>query len=326
MPVPFEVGDYVVVKKEKSKVLAFVTKITDDSCTGDIEKNRPYKDEQIEFKYEDVIANLGDELTIVGSVFNNKTEAYNTSVDHQLGDVHFFYRAGKADIKEATDLLDFLSTIMQRHRLLGMFPVNFEFRVPRGSYDGMYVKSRKEDALDTIRVFLNEEKDMKHVILHEAGHGVWTRLIKQNVVKAAWVKEYRTHNFVTQLSVDKLEDLFKDMEDTRLTIPEFKATLEEEPARHLQEAIKHIKHVHGLWEVDLDTLILSSDYDELYEVWPKTGIEISSMMANEISEYSSKNVEEYFCEALTLYLLKQKIPPRTQKLIEKTLAKIAGTK
>lgn len=317
MTVPFSVDDFLLVQQSGKKHIVKVDKAQEDKGKGMIQDKFPYEEDLLSFEGKEILANYGKRPH--SSIY----EAYFKSFKHpDIGEVHFFVKADKALKKEIESQLTKAYKRLDKAGLTKFFPLYVEIRPEKGKMLGHYKAAKSEGILDIIALRPSDLHTLEQTFFHESGRAVWKRCILQRKAKAAWIKDYNQFIQVQHLTSKSLKKLYHELANSNQNISEFKSGLEEEQQLVLKEVISYIKKYHRLSLVDLNLLLESGDVETVGEVWPSDTLALSKIRENNISNYSLKNVEEYFSEVLATYLMGQKIPAHTEKLLTKTIQSI----
>lgn len=319
-----QVGDFVLVQQVGKKHVVKVEKIKGDDLGGRLQEKAPYEGDTIPFERKEVVANYGQRPH--KSVF----EAYFKSFDHpDIGRVNFFYKASKEEKAEVEKKLSKAFKVLSKNGLTGYFPLYVEIRPAKGKMLGHYKPakgSRKQDdtdgMLDIICLRPSEDHPLEETFYHECAHAIWRRSIHKRKAKAAWIRDYKQFIQVQHLTSKSLRSLMQELLNSNQPLGEFKKGLEEDSQLILREVVSYIKKFHRLTPVDINLLLESGDHDTVQEVWPTDNLSVSKIKQNNISNYSLKNVEEYFAECVATYLQGKKVPSHTEKLLTKTFQSI----
>ena len=309
-------GDYVVVSSPKKALV-----LASSESQGEI-KPSFYVEEPtlIDFKPEDVVANLGTS-PMIGTVFGCKVEPLvRTLVHESFGDVHFFYKPVKAFRQALWDSLDFAYEQLEKHNLTEFMPCTLEVRQPSGKYAGYYKYSGRDisEKPDVLCVKPADISAINYVVLHECGHGVWFRQLRSSKWRARWVKLYHKAVSVVEIETKEVMRILKgiqEQDDTGL-VSDYRGQLSEDDQRIFDACTAYISDYHNLDVKALDVLFQSGD--DLTSLWP-TVVHVSDMSTH-LTEYAMKSPEEYFAESFGLYMAGKKLPATTNELMVKTLA------
>lgn len=317
MTVPFSIEDYVLVHQGNRKHLVSVEKTSDKMCRGVKQDNFPYDESDLTFEKDEVVANYGK------SPKPFIHEAFYKEFNHKdFGRVLFFTKVSK-DVK--TEIEELLTTAFKKLNKAGVnhfLPVNVEVRPPKGKMLGHYKTQKHEGELDILCIRPSLENPLDFTLYHECAHGVWQRLITQRKIKASWIRDYHQFIEVQHLTSKDLKSLLNELLSATQSVSEFKAGLSENDQDILREVLSYIKKYHRLSVHDLNLLIDCGDTETITTLWPTDTIALAKIKGNGVTNYSLKNVEEYFAEVFATHMTKGNLPPRTQKLLLKTFGAV----
>jgi len=317
--IKFSIDDYCLVESTSKKYLVLVTKKTDKICVGLNQKYYPYSEEEINFDANDVLANLGQKPSRLGYEVH-----YTSSRLQGIGDIHYFTKVGSSLRKEIKKVIEKGYKALEKKRLVSFFPLNFEVRPEKGSVAGYYKLDMKTD-IDTMCFRITDQNDFKHCFYHEAGHGIYERLITSRSIKARWVALYNEFIEVQHLASSQIKQLYKNFSSSNMTLTEFKSSISEDEALTLvlKEIIAYIKKYHRLSIKDVDDLV-QGEPKEIKKIWPNDSLSLSSAKETGITPYAAKAPKEFFCEAFAFHMTGKKLPREVRKLLDKTLVKAAS--
>ncbi len=313
-------GDYIVFEDTKKFALLQITGVNDDEVYGILEKNRAYDPVNHTVSKSDIVVNLGQRPPS-GNVYGCLIEPYFRSETIDWGDLHWHIRPSKEERQSVKAELAKCLKILTRHKLMSFLPISIEVRLPKGRHAGSYKCVYDEDKTDVMVIRPKEGLDLRHVVLHESGHAVWNRILKSAKGKSKWIQAYHKHVQLAEIDSKIVIRLLKDLTESQERISDFRGQQEEDDAIVLDTIIDYIADYHSLTLKDLNTLTEAGE--SLAPYWPKHKLEISDLVP-EVTEYSVKNVEEYFCECFALHLAGKKLPKAVTLLLDKTLTSLRG--
>lgn len=316
--IPFSTEDYVQVESQGKKYLIQVTKRSDDMCAGVNQKHYPYVEEEIVFEREDVLANYGRRPDKMGhEVFKTASRL------HGIGEINFFMKVGSATKDEVKEAIKKGHKTLEKKRLAAFFPLNFEVRPAKGKTLGYYQTNMKSD-VDTMGFRLGDGQDFAYCFYHEAGHGIWDRLVTKRSTKAKWITLYNEFIDVQSLSTKQIRNMFSDFESMACNMTEYKDSLKEDQASTLllKEILSYIKKYHRLSIKELD-ILADDDKKAIKRLWPADAISLTTEKDTGISLYSLKSPVELFCEAFAFYMTGKSLPKSVKNLMSKTLEQAA---
>lgn len=311
-------GDTLVVKIG-NKPLLLKCEISDTMCKGRVERDhsKTDKDEFVEFKPEDVVANLGKRPRL-GTVHGVKVEPLVTkipSTTKMWSEIRVYKFLTKEQIAELSKEIHECTTILRKYGL-GSLRCELEIRNPVGKYSGSY-KHRPKAETDVMIIKPEENLEgFLYVVAHEAGHGLWSRMLTSKV-RLRWIKLY--HEYITLLAISQ-EELTAVLDEihTATSIKDFLKEADDSAKAIVKDALRHIKHVHGLSKLHLEMLLNNSE--TITDYWP-TAIEMSTK-ETAITEYSTVSPEEFFAESFSHVVCGRKIPKKIQAVLDITLSRL----
>lgn len=324
--------DYVLASIMDKNYLVKVTNLKDTSIKGEIATVASEKVEEITFFPEDVIANLGNSPKS-GTVYGIKVEIFNRYIDTKFGKVALFVKADKETKKLLIKSFNKAYSKLHDLGLLGFsYTLDINVKDKQGKMQGCYTASKNLDHNDTMTLFAEADLaglTFEEVILHESGHGIWHRLIQQEKTKAKWVEDYSRYIEIQSVKEKVIKQHLLALINSGVTLSQYKNSLKAEGDEFdillITAIIKYFKEVHRLSIKDLDYVSVH-DQDFLKAIWPTCSQQISRVKGNNISDYSMKNVQEYFCECFRVHASGTKIPKTTRKLMEKTISQCGSVK
>ena len=315
MTVEFKAGDYVVVTYPK-KTLLKVGEVLEDSFTGyttGIETDADI------YQHKDVFANLGKTPPYVGSVNGVSLERYFRSSEAVTGDVHWFFKPEKEARQALHKALDVVYGKLKKRKLHTIFPMDIHVMLAKGKYSGLYHKFKDGTSRITLRPKPADydTSSLDYVVAHECGHGVWYDILTDKH-RAKWIQLYHKSVKVERISKDtmnKVREWFEPNEATGGYISTIRGQLEEDLIPIYDAIIDHLSVHHSLDVDHLDTLIQSNDFDM---TWLPSVVYVSDIDTH-ITEYATKNVEEFFAEAFAFYITGKVLPKDVTSLLTETI-------
>jgi hypothetical protein len=312
------IDDYIVVSQGKKN---FIGKVVKEGTIKLTPPKVPEETEYLQYLPNEVIAILGDNPKIGGTVYWCKFEPHlKTMVHDGFGDIHWFFKPLKPFRDQLNQVLDKVFSIMEENKLSSVFPLNVEMRVPSGKYTGTYryTGRDKTEYPDTMTLKPKEGDQLNYVVLHELGHAVWYRLLThRHKIRARWIKLYHRAITVTEVGakdVNRILQGIKSQDDGGL-VSDYRGQLSEEDQLIFDACVSYVYDYHSIDLIGLDTLLAGDE--DIDNLWPDT-VKLSDMEV-QLTEYAQKSVEEYFAEAFSLHFSGKKLPSVTSQLLEKTL-------
>lgn len=321
-----QVADYVIGQDEKGrKYLAQVVKIRGDKVHVALDKDRAYKPQNAMFETSQIVAVLGHEPAH-GTAYGCKVEPYRSTLVHpEWGNVHLFVKKTKADLKALRTGFDRVAAKLKRHGIFGFVAqgaLETEVRPPSGKYSGMYKFSNKGgEPQDRMLLKPTPESAFDRVIAHEAGHGVWFRLLNAKL-QARWVNLYHSYMKLKQFEPHAIRKLRDQYIEDSLPVAEFRSGLDEDASAMFDLLIGSVSSTTRLANKHLDLLAANGDLGVIHDSWPLHLEDSDHEIV--VSEYASTSPEEFFAEAFCNWLLGVKLPKRVTKAIEKTVSAVGG--
>ena len=329
--------DFVIAKiGEKKKDLLFVTKLSKDglSLSGVTEKTRHTEDpKDFEIQINDVLANLGPKPK-KGTVHGVKVEIFRKSVDiPNWGNSDWYTLPPKELQLRIKEAFAKAFTIIKKHGLIGVLPVNIEIHPSTGKMAGCYKCSKKDptEFPDVLTLFPRTEKekeeklDFLYIILHEYAHGIDFRLFHSPKGKAQWIKLYNEMFELKKISEEDLENMYESLVAADSSVEEFKKSLSDDfEIRLFKNILKYIQKSYHLGPRDLNVLLATKD-PLLKDIFPDHE-EVIDIDTTYVTAYATKKVAEFFAESVSFYLQGKKLPKNVTTLVEKTLQSIAGNR
>lgn len=323
LPIAVGKDDYIIIRVGARYKLGFAHNPERNTCY--LEETLQ-SDEPEVFEYDDktLIACLGADPTI-GTAFGVHIEPQRSETTHGLGPIVYYRKMKKEEKKAFKYGLDKALEIFKEHKLDGVLPIKrLEVRNKKGKYAGHYAIKRKGDDMQDKIVFhpqfLEDAKYNTYMTLHELAHALWFRKMGDDF-RARWLVSYNEHTHVNKAKKSQLESMLKQLIESQATIREFQKDLEEEDKALFREILVYLKRHHKLSPQDCN-LLLTHNSQVLGEIWPTSASLSESDLP--ITAYAATSVEELFAEAVSHYLTGQKIPPKIDKLLQKTFKHIRG--
>jgi len=317
-------SDFCIARIEKNTMLVKIISTDNQMVSAITVKDMPYiNPKDIEFDSVYIVANLGPRPPL-GTVFGVSVEPFLKSFDNDFwGRIHYFHRLSKI---QRSNLAKGLNKVQAKMAKLKpqFIPLDLEIRAPKGMYAGHFqVKTirdgENEDTLNILTLKPKEEwnvADYDYFLCHECAHGIWAHMLT-NRVKARWIRAYWETVKLTSASDKDIRILLKKLTKSGLTISEFYKELEEDDIPLYDACLAYIKDYHSLTIKELNILISAGD--GVGDMWPKSNLELFDQEAL-ITEYSMKNVDEFFAEAMAFHFTKKLLPKKIRSMVDKTLA------
>lgn len=314
-------GDYVIGRDGKRHQLMQVSSVNDDVVYGHADKNRAYTPQQLEFPAKDIVAHLGQRPP-PGNAYGCTVEPYVKTLVHPAwGNVHWFAWTPKAQKAAIKSSLDNVARLLRRTGLFGFVEdgcLELEIRPQKGKYAGMY-HYRIKDGQSQDRMVLRpheEHPSVDYTVAHESGHGVWYRLMSQRQ-QARWIRLYHSYTKMLEFSPHDIRKLRDSYIEDSVHVADFRGQLEEAQVLLFDNLINSLCGNTRLTKRHLDVLADEQGLDTIKEVWPQHVEDSDFEIA--VTEYGTKNPEEFFAESFALWLTGIKLPKRIASAMEKTV-------
>lgn len=345
-------GDYLYagfVKKPVKRIVLKVKNVSEDHSQFEAKSAQYYHISDIPFfncKVNNdpeifIIANLG-KMPAVTSIGGCLTHSYIGSKKIEgLGKIYFFYKpSSKDDLQQVIAGFNLAYKRLKTNNLLDFLPyLNFAihnsltFPSP-DKMQGCYKKL--EDSIGNICIFperIEDANEMSHVILHEISHHLMNYIKKQQELLTDWTEAFYNISNVVDVSAEKIDQIVEKFLISGQNISEFIKTLDDsdnDPVTDLTDKQLFKKYLAAAakpFKLSYKDLVLFSKEDkfDLLEnilVKNKAKISIRLIKATAASQYSTKNINEFFAETVAFYLDGKKLLKDTDQLVSRTLSYI----
>lgn len=305
---------YAVVHPEGAKkaVLVKIVKQGGSKMIGVRPDHTMYTDKQsVEFRGKDVIVHLGDKPP-VGSVYGTWVEPVEKRRTAKgWGDVYWYTQSDDTVVERVHKALRISLKRLSERGLDGWKDESFltEIRNPKGRLLGTYsYKSNASDRLTLRDVAGQGVREYVKVICHEAGHGVWLRMLSPED-RSEFIALYNEFVAVKSVSVADVKDIVKSIRQ----IESLRAHLKEaEPEEQAATGIYlgWLQKVHKLSKREVQDLVSAGKKLPL----PDTHLHRSEV-GLPITLYSKTSPDELFCEALGSDMVGDLADKRIKKMI-----------
>lgn len=334
-------GQFWIVRDEKGKTQLIRLAKLGPKVIGVVQKLPHISRETIEVDSSDLMILLGKNPP-VGSILGHKTHFLYRNKQISLG------RLGEAYLMYRPEDLDTISgyaeeagnTVYKGLKEVGLKDladgVVLEVTDKVGKYAGMYF-TKKTDIPPRIRFTLEDSAsesaslaDKEYLIYHELGHHLDFEFVSDSdKAKAAWMQAFNRSISPINVEEDELskyhEDLNRAVEGGSIvSIREHLGSLSEDDVPRFKTVLKWIARNKRLSVLDINVYIRSGDTAALAEVWPEKAVTMERI-SPEVSEYSCKNMREFFAESFAFYMCGRTLPKYITKLVENSI-KLAGKK
>lgn len=320
-------GDYIVAEHQgRTKLIRCLS-----NREGMIKGKHEYKDQEtdIEVEVSRVKANLGQDPQI-GSVYGVKTERLiDVTQTKPIAQVEWYFNSTEETKQEVHDGILAGAKLLKKHNLHPILKVvkgKVTFNTAKklagktllGTYSAKGATDENPDVL-MIKYHPDAVKFMPYLICHEAGHGIWFRLMNSGL-KARWIVEFWKRSVVTQIDADTVAEAVK------MCVREKSVWLSDtdlQPA--LDSALANIAAATGVRYMDVQ-MLLETNVAAAKAVlgpwrdYPSADGERDML----VTDYSKTNVEEFWCECLANFCNGVSLPEYIQELFDETVQSVAG--
>lgn len=320
-----EKGAYVIGNDGKKNWLMQVTSTNDGMVYGHLDLERAYSPAQGEFTLKQIIGVLGPNPR-PGNAYGINIEPFlRTLVHPDWGNVHIFCAMTKDEKAAIRNALDNVFVLLKRKRLTAWIKVaalETEIRPAKGPYTGMYhARVKNGEVLDRMTLRPKMGVPLDYVVAHESAHGVWFRSMTP-AQHSRWIRLYHSYTKMLEFSPHDIRKLRDDYVAANEPIKDFRGQLEEAKVLMFDNLVGTLTSTTRLTKKHLDTLAANNALDTITEVWP-THIDDSDFEIA-VTEYGTKNPEEFFAESFAYWITGNKLPPRITAAMEKTMARVAS--
>jgi hypothetical protein len=320
-----EKGTYVIGTDGKKNWLLQVTSVNEGMVYGHLDADRAYNPGRGEFDLKKIVSVLGMRPHH-GSAYGITIEPFlQTLVHPDWGNVHIFVSMTKDEKVAIRKALDSVYSMLKKKRLVSWIQagaLETEIRPAKGKYTGMYhYRTKNGEALDRMTLRPKMGVPLDYVIAHESAHGIWYRTLTRSQ-QARWIRLYHSYTKMLDFSPNDIRKLRDEYVDANEPVKDFRGQLEEARVLLFDNLLGTLTSNTRLTHKHLDTLAENSALDTIKDVWPQH-IEDSDFEIA-VTEYGTKNPEEFFAESFAYWLTGNKLPKRIIAAIEKTMSKASG--
>ncbi len=322
--------DYVVYKHQKRRYLAQITEVLERGAYTAVNDHERWKDpDAVTFHADDVVAVLGPKPAS-GSAYGVKIEPYWKTVDGGgWGQVKLFGRFNKETWLAVKKGLQAAYSTLEKEKLLGFIEagsLSVEVRPSSGKNLGMYYfKQKGEHASDRLlfRIQETQHADLyREVILHEAGHGVFYRLLSARQ-RAAWTRMHTKFASFAEHTAADIARMQRKFVKAATTVRAFQQELEDEDSMLFDACLAQICSNFRVKVAELDELIKEDQVETLSSMWPREALEYTDF-ETAVNEYASTNPRELYAETFRLIHTKTKLPKAIEALMRSQLSSARG--
>lgn len=208
------------------------------------------------------------------------------------------------------------NTLSTWSHIFALLDFSIEIHPPYGKRMGSY-QTKKRSGSDIMRIhpLAHELGEVAETMIHEAGHGVWNRLISPRL-RALFIKHYTESVKITPTELKDIQVAAEDFDAHQGTISSYTKRLKPREKIVFKRMLKWIKEVHKIGNDDLEKLrfggLKVSGYFPSHKI-------VMSAIEPVITQYGTKNAVEFFCEAFAYYNTKKPNIPKSVRVTMKEL-------
>jgi hypothetical protein len=282
--------------------------------------------EHVVVKEEQIYCNLGQE-PLSGKAFGIDIKPYIKTIETKsYGPIHIFRKLEDGDLTALKKALKAVYSLFESKATVSFLPLySTNIEPAKGKYAGSYkFKQKGLESFDTMHLHpkvLNDIEFNKYIIAHEWSHGIWYRCVPFQL-RAKWLNLYQKRLLLSNISEKELEELCIDVVNYEGGLGDYCKEVGDDHVKSvIKEVLIYFKRYHHMDQRSVE-LMLHEDSGKLSEIWP-TSAKLTEERAD-ISEYSLKNVEEFFAESFANYILGRMLPKDVQKGIDATVKKLSS--
>ena len=319
----FQPGEFFIVKVGNKNRLVRYSEEKSGVLHGTIDNSKAEDTvEPVEFHELDVVANLGL-YPAIGSAYGVQVEPLLKTVDCAFGPLDFYFRPPefKKYLAKFNEQVDIVYDTFVTDQKLSHAPFRLESRIPKGKYAGFYIIDGRTDQ-QYLRLKAKDILDIPHIMYHELGHMLWANYLQDAVkLKTRWYTTFLDTCTATETNKSQTRTLLDSFIQSGISIEEFEPELSDEDLDIFQSCLDHIVTMYRLTKPQLKSISRSGAFEDVivnHNLWPKLLINVEFDPV--VSEYGTKNPEEFWCESLSIYLSGGGLlPQHIDDLVEKTL-------
>lgn len=310
-------GNYVILRSLGSKpVLVKVTAVSGD---GKKYKAMPEiraseDDPSIEFKLNDVAANLGSSPH-PGSVYGVKVEPLRETFEHPFfGTISVHHELNDNTRKTLKSSIHATAQKFKAQKIQRL-PLEVELRTQTGKMAGFY-KHRPKAEFDLLCVKLDDDlSDLEYRFAHEFAHGLWFRCFTPKM-RLAWVDMFHSAVAVNSYSDKDLQALLDDI----LSNGDLRSFMKENPDEQpvLRAIFRHIKQTHAIERSHFELAMMLEQ--DVRKYWPSS-VDLGEKSVL-LTDYAKKSPEELWAEAWSLKFIGKKLPSKVSALLDKCVSRL----
>ena len=315
--------DYIIADYRGKPTLLFVLNAKAKRCV--IEKTLITDEpEHITIQEEHIHCNLGQE-PLTGKAFGIDIKPYIKTIEtKKFGPIHVFRKLEKGELRGLKKAMNRVYKLYAEKATVSFFPlyaINIEPK--KGKYAGSYKFRQKGlDAMDEMYLHPETFTDIEfntYMLAHECAHGLWFRCVPTDI-RSKWLNLYQKRLQLSTIESSELEQLCEDVIQYNGNLGDYCKEVGDDYVKMIvKEVLAYFKRYHHMDQRAVE-LMLAENSPKLASIWPS-----STKLTEErpdISEYSLKNVEEFFAEAMANYMIGKQLPKDVQKGIDFTIKRL----
>lgn len=282
--------------------------------------------EHVKIKEEHVRCNLGQQ-PLTGKAFGIDIKPYITTIEtEKYGPINIFRVLEENELLRIKKALKEVCALYRQKANTFFLPLNaINIEPEKGKYAGSYrFRQKGTEALDAMylhpKSFLDIEYN-KYVIAHEFAHGLWFRSINLNL-RSKWLNLYQKRILLSNVTKEELKSICTEIVEYAGSMGDYVKEMGDDRLKLvLREVLSYFKRYHRMDQRTVE-LMIKENSPKIVDLWP-TAAKLTEERPD-ISEYSLKNVEEFFAEAFANYVLGKKLPKDVQKGIDYTVSRLVN--
>ncbi len=292
-----------------------------------------YRTKQLEAKMRCIVPNSDDineasvvtvrqrEIMVVLGEKPPYGKVYNVLVEPRLshvinpkwGHVHFYVDLNEDMHERVLKALRITLKRLNEMSLTAWHPVKTEIRNPQGKQLGhySYKPNIEQDTFVLRPPAIASTRELIMTIAHECGgHGVWFRNMTSKQ-RASWVNLFQEYLAVKSVDRDTIKSIGSGLREAQ-HLRDYAKSLEINEKAELDIYLEWLKKVHNYTKFNVDDMIAAGE---------KLPIPDTHLFRNEIdmpiTAYGKNNAEEFFAEAMGLYIIDDLSNAKIKAKIEK---------
>jgi hypothetical protein len=266
---------------------------------------------------DDILANVGKK-PLAGWCYGVWTGAIEGSEKIEGIDGNIIYKVKLDDEKKAM----LMKGLKRFHHILKLLSVDIEIHGdgPKNR-GGDYMAVKLTNRNDRMRIFACAFKNqdlLDHVIVHETGHGIWRHLVDHEW-QARLIKLYTDYIQIKETDIDRIRQVAAEFDAFDGVISAFQRMMKKEDRPVFSKMLVWIKTVHKLGREEIEKLHKGGLKTINY--FPDHKIVLSKVLPV-VTQYGTKNIEEFFCESWTHYWMDKSMPEPVHEFIHQVAKEV----